>query len=191
MKYASIFFCIFVCFCFLLVESVVVSAASLEDSTVPSEALDMFEVSGGAFPDSSQMLGTVDASGDAAVSYALDDSGLDGLASFTINSSIGEITLYLSDGVSSSAVRLTDGRIYNVTNSTIYLYCPDLPGYTFSASRFSPVFYRDSAGSYNSTELTGVSLVSRSFVIDDFAPYIIIFGIVFICFALMWRRVHD
>lgn len=190
MKYASIVLCFVVYFC-ILFGPVAVSASAVEDPTIPSETVDIFDTSGDTQPDSTPVLGTVDPADDSIGTYALTDSGLDNLASFTIDSNLGQFTLYLPDGVTSSAVRLTDGRIYNVTNSTIYLYSPDMPGYTFSASRFSPVFYRDTAGSYNSVELTGVSLVSRSFVIDDFAPYIIIFGIVFICFALMWRRAHD
>lgn len=123
--------------------------------------------------------------------FALSDSDLSGLASFTVSSNLGELTLYLPDGISSSSLRVVDGGLYNVTNATIYLFCPEFPEYTFSASRFAPVFYRNTSGSYSSVELTGVTLVERDYVIDEFIPYIVVFALVFIVFSLMWRRAHD
>lgn len=40
----------------------------------------------------------------------------------------------------------SSGYLFNISNSTIYLYSPDYPDYTFSASRFAGFQYRASSG---------------------------------------------
>lgn len=44
-----------------------------------------------------------------------------------------------------------NGYLFNISNSTVYLYSPDYPNYTFSASRFSGFQYR--SDNYNAAEL--------------------------------------
>lgn len=43
------------------------------------------------------------------------------------------------------------GSLVNMSNSTCYVYCPDFPDYTFSASRFGTFVYRGDG--YNSADL--------------------------------------
>lgn len=46
------------------------------------------------------------------------------------------------------------GYLFNLSASTVYLYSPDFPDYTFSAARFSGFQYRTSSGmSYDTVDL--------------------------------------
>ena len=45
----------------------------------------------------------------------------------------------------------SSGAPVNMSNSTVYAYCPDFPDYTFSAARFSEFTYR--ATNYNTSDL--------------------------------------
>lgn len=62
------------------------------------------------------------------------------------------------------------GEVVNLSTSTCYLYCPDYPDYTFSASRFGTFSYR--ASNYNTTdlEITNISDTNISFFEEAAVP---------------------
>lgn len=107
------------------------------------------------------------------------------LAYLDLNCNLGDIRLYLPHGVDHNVVQVRDGVLYNVSNSTIYLYCAQYPDYTFSGSRFSPVMYR--ADGYNSIPLSGVSVSFTSWALDECFNYVIVFGIIFLFLYSIWR----
>lgn len=123
-------------------------------------------------------------SDDPAVFVSVSDT-FEGFQYIVVDSSLGEIRLYFPDGVSSSSFVVSKGALINMSNTTIYLYCPEYPDYTFSAGRFSPLSYR--GDNYNSTVLTGVSLLDQSYSVDDFTDTIVIFLLLFIAFVLVWK----
>lgn len=92
------------------------------------------------------------------VALAIDSADLEGLVYYDVSSSLGEIRLYLPQGLDKDTLQLVDGQLINTTNSTVYPYCPDYPDYTFSASRWSSVQYRTSGSNYTNVELTGVAI---------------------------------
>lgn len=94
----------------------------------------------------------------APVVQAIDSADLEGLVYYDVNSSLGEIRLYLPQGMDKNTLQLVDGQLVNTTNSTVYPFCPDFPDYTFSASRWSSVQYRTSGTNYTNFDLTGVSI---------------------------------
>lgn len=123
-------------------------------------------------------------SGDSAVFVSVSDT-FEGFQYIVVDSSLGEIRLYFPDGVSPSSFVVSKGALINMSNSTIYLYCPEYPDYTFSAARFSPLSYR--ADNYSSTVLSGVSLLDQSYSVDDYTDTIVIFLLLFIAFVLVWK----
>lgn len=89
----------------------------------------------------------------------------------------------------------SSGNVVNMTNSTVYAYCPSYPSYTISASRFGTFTYRTStSGSYNTYDLaiTDISDTNISFLEDTMqrlsdseillviAALIFVFGALFI-----------
>lgn len=104
------------------------------------------------------------------VVQAIDSGDLEGLVYYDVNSSLGEIRLYLPLGMDKNTLQLVDGQLVNTTNSTVYPYCPDYPDYTFSASRWSSVQYRTSGTSYNTVDLTGVSFQDTYVPVAWFIP---------------------
>lgn len=86
------------------------------------------------------------------------------LASLKVHCQLGEITLYLPYGVCNNAL-LHDGEVLrNMTDTTIYLFCPEFPEYVFSASRYSPVTYREPNGTnYQTVQL----IVSSTSVLSE------------------------
>lgn len=107
------------------------------------------------------------------------------LAYLDLSCNLGDLRLYLPHGVELAAMQVRDGLLYNVSNSTIYLYCPDYPGYTFSSSRFSPVMYR--ADGYSSYTLSDVVISASSDTWKTHFHMVIIFFIVLIGLCSFWR----
>ena len=59
-----------------------------------------------------------------------------------------DLTFYVpSDYASGSLTYDSSGVLFNLTASSIYLYCPDYPDYTIYAPRFSQFQYRAGTGS--------------------------------------------
>lgn len=87
--------------------------------------------------------------------------------SFTADCDLGsDLEFIVPVGVQEGSLLITEsGDIVNMSNSTIYLYCPAYPDYTFSLSRFSGVTYRSDSG-YNSVSLV-LSDVSYSPVFTE------------------------
>ncbi len=168
------------------------SASAVEVSTLPSETVDLSDQTVPA-----ETVAAIDSAADPTAAdsgialYAVPDPGTDfaGLAYFDVKSNLGSIRLYLPQGVSKDAVQLQDGMLYNVTNSTLYFYCREYPGYTFSASRFQNVSYR--ASNYDTQDLTVTEVTASGMVIDDYFDYVIIFCLVFIALAMIWRGKRD
>lgn len=86
------------------------------------------------------------------------------LASLKVQCQLGEITLYLPYGTGMNALLHDGDSLRNMTDSTIHLYCPEFPEYVFSASRYSPVTYREPNGTnYQTVQLivSDVSVLSQ------------------------------
>jgi len=57
----------------------------------------------------------------------------------------------------------SSGYLFNVSGSTVYLYSPDYPDYTFSAARFSGFQYRVSSGvSYDTVDLNATNITDTN-----------------------------
>lgn len=186
-------FCLLVLVCIVAVlcGPVAVSAASVETTAVPDETVDLFAEGSSpeenaVDPDSYTDFGAAD----IPALYAVPDAGTEfsDLAYLDVSSSLGDIRLYLPYGVELPSVQLQDGLLYNTTSSTIYLYCPEYPDYTFSASRFQNVTYRTSSNNYSTYDLTDVSIIDSTSTVSVYLPYVELFALVFIIFALLWRR---
>ena len=78
---------------------------------------------------------------------------LQGGYSFTCDCALGSgVRFYVPSGNASGSLTYdSSGYLVNITASTIYLYSPDYPNYTFSASRFSGFTYR--ANNYDTQDL--------------------------------------
>lgn len=107
------------------------------------------------------------------------------LAYLDVSCNLGDIRFYLPYGVELGVMQIRDGMLYNVSNSTVYLYCPDYPGYTFSASRFSPVMYR--VDGYNTATLSGVILSDSVDFPQVHYHLVMVFFIVLIGLCNLWR----
>lgn len=169
MRYLSLFLVMCLCFCCFV--AVPVLAAEVSESTT--------EAVGSTDPVSSV----------ADDSVLLDAVGpeFDGLVSFQVSSALGEITLYLPNGSSRDDLQLADGYLYNTTGSTLYLYCPQYPDYTFSASRFDTVYYRVNATGYSSVELAVTAVNSSVPDFENVLPFLILFAMFLSGFSLLWR----
>ena len=94
------------------------------------------------------------------------------------------MTLYCPVGVDSSGIVIIDKSLVNLTNTTVYFYSPEFPDYTFSAARFSPVYYR--ADNYNQ-QLLVISSVERSSVnVTDYYDYVVPFSLLAIFLVCVW-----
>lgn len=128
--------------------------------------------------------GTLSTPSDPVVRASAPD--YDGLAYWDVSCSLGNIRLYLPYGVELASFQLVDGALINKNSSTVYLYCPQFPNYTFTASRFSPVSYRDS--NYGNTMvLSGVEISGSSDILESYYPVIVTFCIIFIVLILIWK----
>ena len=165
---------------------------NVEAAAVPTETVDLPDptVPAETVADTTSATDPVDADSGIAL-FAVPDSGTDftGLAYFDVKSNLGSIRLYLPQGVGADAVQLRDGMLYNVTNSTLYFYCREYPSYTFSASRFQNVSYR--ASNYDTQDLTVSEITGTGAAVSDYFDYIIIFCLVFIVLAMIWRGKRD
>lgn len=119
--------------------------------------------------------------------FAVSSGDLNDLTYYDIDSSLGEIRIYLPEGYNSNTLQIFDGHLINTTNSTIYPYCPDYPEYTFQASRWSSLCYRPNASGYSYTDLENVVILDT---VDQTAGFsqIYIFLLLSILFALLVRR---
>lgn len=61
----------------------------------------------------------------------------------------------------------SSGYLFNVSNSTIYLYSPDYPDYTFSASRFSGFQYRQDNYTYAELQIHNVTEANVEIFTED------------------------
>lgn len=112
------------------------------------------------------------------------DRRLGDLASWQLDTNLGSITLYCPVGVDSSGIVIIENSLVNLTNTTVYFYSPQYPDYTFSAARFSPVFYR--SDNYNQ-QLLVINSVQRSSVnVSDYFDYITPFALLAIFLVGVW-----
>lgn len=63
----------------------------------------------------------------------------------------------------------SSGHLFNLTASSIYLYCPDYPGYTIYAPRFSGFQYRTGSG-YDYAALNVANVTETNVQILDADP---------------------
>lgn len=81
-------------------------------------------------------------------------SSLSGGYYLTADSALGVHTFYVpSEFASGSLTYDSSGNLFNLTDSSIYLYCPDYPGYSIYAPRFSGFQYRRDSGGYSYADL--------------------------------------
>lgn len=68
---------------------------------------------------------------------------------FVADTALGDgLRFYVpADYASGSLTYDSSGYLFNLTSSSIYLYCPDYPDYTIYAPRFSGFQYRPASGS--------------------------------------------
>lgn len=127
-----------------------------------------------------------ESTGEIAV-FAVSSGDLNDLTYYDLESSLGEIRIYLPEGYNSNALQIFDGHLINTTNSTIYPYCPDFPEYTFQAARWSSLSYKPNATGYSWTDLADVVILDS---VDQTAGFsqIYIFLLLSILFALLVRR---
>lgn len=181
--------CCVVCFVFLCAGYFTVPASAVETAAVSDPTLDPDDP---ASDPSESITGVADPTDSTDFSSAMllsagdSDSAFAGLAYLDVTSDLGELRLYLPYGVDLEAVQIVSSRILNLSSSTVYLYSPDYPDYTFYASRFSPVQYRSSnVGSY--IELSGVTVQGSGATRSEVESYIFVFLLVIIAFVLIRR----
>ena len=105
-----------------------------------------------------------------AVDLSIVDSGY--YATWSVSCQLGDIHLSLPESFPSSSLVLSGGRLINMTDSTLYLYCSEFPSYVFSANRFGPVSYREANGAgYQTVEL----IVSDATVFRETMPLVLFF----------------
>ena len=90
----------------------------------------------------------------------------------TGDSAMGKgLTFYVpADYAAGSFTYDENGCLFNLTSSTIYLYCPDYPEYTITASRFSGFQYRQASGAgyqYQDLNLKNVSATNVEIMEDS------------------------
>lgn len=77
------------------------------------------------------------------------------------DSAIGQdLTFYVPSDYATGSLTYSGGYLFNLTASSVYLYCPDYPDYTIYAPRFSVFQYRtnDNYGtSYQPLNLRSIS----------------------------------
>lgn len=187
MRFVNAVLLCFTAFCLCLsCGSFVVSATTVEDPTVsPTEVV----VSDPVDPTQSTEFG--DSTDPTPVNSALalaavTESEFDGFSTWSLSTNLGAITLVAPKDIDSSGIRIVNGSLVNYNNSTVYFFCPEFPSYTFSASRFAPVYYRSDSG-YNSTLLTINSIEIDSIDFLDYYEYIVIGIILCILIFILWR----
>ena len=162
-----------------------VSASGVEDPSIPDPTMDSFSESVSPEQEISSTDPSTGADSGPVLFAAVDGDQLEGLASWSLSTNLGQIHLFVAADFDSSVVRVVDGNLMNLGNSTVYFYCPEFPAYQFSASRFSNVVYRPDSG-YNSYELQVNTIEISSVDFIDYEPYIIIAVTLFILFFVIW-----
>lgn len=123
-----------------------------------------------------------------AAPQALEEDDFDiHFARLNVSSSLGDLSFIFPEGISSSTLVLDGQFLRNMSNSTVYLYCPQFPDYTFSASRFGTVGYRPNNGSYQTVELIVQSVEDPVPSFEDVFPWIFLALIVISMFAHLWE----
>lgn len=70
------------------------------------------------------------------------------------DSALGTRTFYVPSDFASNCITFDEnGYAFNLTGSSIYLYCPDYPNYTIYAPRLSVFQYRNNDVGYNYQDL--------------------------------------
>ena len=90
----------------------------------------------------------------------------------TGNSAMGNgLTFYVpADYAAGSLTYDSSGNLFNLTASSIYLYCPDYPDYTIYANRFSGFQYRAGTGAgyqYQDLNLRGITSTNVEILEDS------------------------
>ncbi len=82
------------------------------------------------------------------------------------------LTFYIPSDFAEGALTYdSSGVLFNLTSSSVYLYCPDYPDYTIYASRFSGFQYRSSSGSgYQYQDLNLRNITATNVQIYSEAP---------------------
>ena len=90
---------------------------------------------------------------------------------FVADSALGTgVKFYVpSDFANGSLTYDSSGCLFNLTASSIYLYCPDHPEYTIYAPRFSVFQYRAGSG-YNYADLNITNVTETNLQIYEAAP---------------------
>lgn len=90
---------------------------------------------------------------------------------FVADSALGTgVKFYVpSDFANGSLTYDSSGCLFNLTASSIYLYCPDHPEYTIYAPRFSVFQYRAGPG-YNYADLNITNVTETNLQIYEAAP---------------------
>ncbi len=112
------------------------------------------------------------------------------------------LTFYVpADYAEGSLTYDSSGNLFNLTSSSIYLYCPDYPGYTIYAPRFSGFQYRASSGTgyqYEDLMLHNISATNvqiftsdPGYQLPDYQLFLILVGLVLafgLAFIIVPRR---
>ena len=107
-------------------------------------------------------------------------------AVITVESHMGQLDLILPEGVGMNALVLDGDRLRNFTSGTLYVHCPQFPDYTFSASRYGVLTYREQGvGTMQSVELV-VHSVKASPRFEEVFPFIVIILLMLGGFARLW-----
>ena len=124
--------------------------------------------------------------GDPAL-YSISGS-LSGGYYFDCNCSLGtNLRFYVPVEWSQDALSIdSSGAPVNMSTSTLYLYCPAFPEYTFSASRFNTVTYRGDGNQSTELRITSVTDSNINFLQDTAAyPGSQKIGVIVVCLLLI------
>lgn len=110
-----------------------------------------------------------------SLSFPVMAADLDGGYYFVADSALGSgKKFYIPADFSDGSLTYNDsGYLFNLTSSTIYLYCPDYPDYTITASRFSTFQYRQGTSGYQYTDLQLRNISDTNVEIYDSDPTIL------------------
>lgn len=92
---------------------------------------------------------------------------------FVADSSLGSgLKFYVpSDFANGSLTFDSSGYLFNLTASSVYLYCPDYPDYSIYAPRFSGFLYRSGTGSgYTYLDLKATNITETNLQIFEEDP---------------------
>lgn len=124
---------------------------------------------------------------------------------FTCDCALGSgVTFYVPTTYAAGSLTYdSSGNLFNLTSSTIYLYSPDYPSYTFTASRFSTFTYRTSGYDTQDLNIRNVQTQNVEIFTEDPAPsarldvleiFHVMVGMgefaVALLLLLKWRNVH-